>query len=111
MRSECKNNYCFVVPFEFKFNTYRLLTQSSSFRQCIGHFSRPAFLVVPVFKSFKLSGHSGFTVIPAFRSSWLFSCRSKITKRGGAQTAVVLTRKQLVQKANKPGWLLTQANI
>ncbi len=34
------------------------------------------FPLVPTFWSFRLSGSSGFPVVPAFRSFWLFSCRS-----------------------------------
>jgi hypothetical protein len=41
-----------------------------------------AFLIVRAFRSFGLSGRSGFPVVPAFRSFWL-SCLFRLSGRSG----------------------------
>jgi hypothetical protein len=48
----------------------------AKFRQYIGAASIPVFMavhVIPAFRSFRLSGHSGFPVVAAFRLFWLSS--------------------------------------
>jgi hypothetical protein len=55
---------------------HRLMTQGSSFRQCIGAAIKPVFPVILAFWSFQLSGHYSCSIILAI----LWSIQSLKTK-------------------------------